>query len=571
MTLRKKMMMVFLICIMAAFIPLLLILNTRVKSLNVEQTQVQTMELINSKSTEIGFWLFQRISEIRIIHEYASPYDYTPESLKPYLTKLNLTLSTQYGNLNEIFAVGNTDGKGWINNGVTIDISNRDYFHDVMNPNNTTYVISEPLISRSDNEPIFVICYPMMNEKKEKTGFINGAVSLNKISEIAEGIDVYDGFSWIMNKKGEVYSTTKDQLTKEYLAEGGLQAIIQKSQETNQSTLNLINTQSKKSTVFFSIIPYTEDWLLCTLVDDAKLSSATDNIINLVLYFGIIMLGIAILLTYFLSGHMLKPLSSLKDHMEDVGKGNLDSFYQVTHNDEISVLGTVFNKMVKELRQLIDKVYLVENQKRSAELRALQSQINPHFLYNTLDTIQWKALDHEAYDVADMIHELSELFRISLSDGREFIPVSTEIQHVRHYLEIQVLRYQDQFDYEIQVEEAVKSLLIPKIIIQPLVENAIYHGLKLKREKGILFIQIKAKDPGLLITVEDNGVGIDELKLQEIRKNLEHSRESEHYGLYNVNERLKLAFGEDYCITIDSQKNKGTKITLKLPEIKGDN
>ncbi len=571
MNLRKKMMSVFLICIMAAFIPLLLILNTRVKSLNVEQTKVQTMELINSKSTEIGFWLFQRISEVKIIHEFAFKDSYDPESLRPYLTRLNSSLSNQYGNLHEIFAVGTIDGKGWVNDNITIDISNRDYFHQVMAEGNENYVISEPLISRSDNQPIFIICYPLMNNQKVKTGFINGAVSLNKITEIASGIKVYDGFSWVMNKKGDIYSISRDELTRNHLSDEGLNAIIKESQSTNQSTLNLLNTESKKSTVFFSSIPYTGDWLLCTLVENKMLSNPTDRIINLVLYFGIIMLGIAILLTYFLSGHMLKPLSSLKIHMEDVADGNLDTYYEVTHHDEISVLGTVFNHMVEELRQLVDKVYQVENQKRGAELRALQSQINPHFLYNTLDTIQWKAMDHNAYDVADMIHELSELFRISLSDGRELIPVSTEIQHVRHYLEIQIMRYKDQFTYEIQVDEEANALLIPKIIIQPLVENAIYHGLKLKREKGALLIQVKLQGPSLLLLVEDNGVGMDEGKLDEIKRNLAFSLESEHYGLYNVNERLKLAFRDKYHITMESIKNMGTKITLELPQIKEGN
>ena len=206
------------------------------------------------KSNEIGSWLNQRISEIRIIHEYASTREFNLVSLKPYLTRLNKVLSKQYGNLNETFAIGTIDGYGWINDNITIHVYNRDYFNKLMS-SDIEYVISKPIISKSDNTPIFIICYPIVNDENEKIGFINGAVNLEKISEIASGIDVYNGFSWIMNKDMDIYSISKDNLTNNYISIEGLDKIIKKSKEENLGTISLKNISNKDSTLFFLFYP----------------------------------------------------------------------------------------------------------------------------------------------------------------------------------------------------------------------------------------------------------------------------------------------------------------------------
>lgn len=566
MSFRLKIIMVFVLCIILTFSPLLFLLETKVKSLNMEQIEYQTLQLIDSKSNEIGSWLNQRISEIRIIHEYASTKEFNLASLKPYLTQLNKVLSKQYGNLNETFALGTIDGYGWINDNITIHVFGRDYFHEVMS-SDMEYIISEPIISKSDNTPIFIICYPIVNDKNEKIGFINGAINLNKISEIASGIDVYNGFSWIMNKDMDIYSISKDDLINKYISIEGLNKIIDKSIKVNSGTIDLKNASQRDSTLFYSSIPYTEDWILCTLIENSYIHAQTNNIINVVVVLGIVLLLFAILLAIIISGAIVKPIYKLKKHMLEVSNGNLDSYFETKNNDEISILGRVFNQMLMDIKKLINQVYQVQAQKRNAELRVLQSQINPHFLYNTLDTIQWKALEHNAFDVADMINSLSMFFRISLSDGKEFITIADEIEHVRNYLEIQETRYKDKISYSIDLDESISQYLVPKMIIQPLVENSIYHGLKLKRQKGIININILSENDYIVIEVIDNGLGMDSEKLATTRKNLYHSIESEHYGLYNINERLKITFTDKYNIHIDSEFGQGTKVLLKIPRI----
>ena len=461
MSLRLKIILNTIICISIIIFPLLHLLETSVKTTQLEQAEYQTLQLINSKSNEIGSWLNQRISEIRIVQEYALIKEMDLNSIKSYLTRLNKTLCNQYGNLNETFAIGGTDGKGWVNDKITIDISKRDYFMKVMG-SDREYIISKPIISKSDGTPAFIICYPIVNDKNEKLGFINGAVNLEKIAEITNSIDVYNGISWIMNKDSDIYRIDKGNLTKKYISSEGLKKIAGELMKTDSGTIHLKDIAGKKSTVFFSAIPYTEDLILCTMIEDKYIHAQTNYIIKNVKILGITVLIFSVFFAIIVSGTIVKPINKLKEHMEEVSKGNLESFYNYKGNDEISSLVNGFNQMLIAIIKLIQQVYQVETQKRNAELRVLQSQINPHFLYNTLDTIQWMAIGHEAYDVADMVNTLSGFFRISLSNGKEFIPIQEEVEHVKYYLEIQKIRYKDRVNYDIYTEKSLYKCFVPK-------------------------------------------------------------------------------------------------------------
>ena len=204
---------------------------------------------------------------------------------------------------------------------------------------------------------------------------------------------------------------------------------------------------------------------------------------------------------------------------------------------------------------------------RKAEFQLLQSQINPHFLYNTLDAIIWLAEGGHQKQVVQMVGSLSEFFRTSLNQGKDIITVREEMQHARSYLEIQQMRYQDILRYEIVVAEELMDCLIPKITIQPLVENALYHGIKNKR--GLGTIQISGIREGNLavLQVNDDGIGMEEERLARVREGIRNHAPTDSgiYGLYNVNERIRLNFGEAYGITIDSTYGKGTSIRICLP------
>ncbi len=564
MSLRSKIILSFVLIIALSLSVLSLLMETKIKTLRMEELEHNTTQLINSKANEIGSWLNQRISEIRIIHENPSTKTMNFDEIKPYLSQLNEVLRGQYGNPNETFAIGGVDGQGWVNDQITIDVSTRDYFLEAMTTKNE-YVISDPIVSKSDNMPIFILCYPIINEKNEKVGFINGSVNLENFSEIVDTIDLYESFTWIMNKNQDIYSIDAASLRENYISSEGLVSIIRSNKMHASGTVELTNMSDQDSVVFFSSIPHTEDWILCTMIENSMIYAQTDSIIRYILYIGILLFIVSIFLAVVVSNSIVKPIQSLKTNMIEVSHGNLQSYYDFQNTDEVSVLGQVFNQMLNEIENLINQVVHEQKQKRKAEFRALQSQINPHFLYNTLDTLQWKALEYDAFEVADLVNSLSRFFRISLSSGNEYISIAKETEHVQNYLDIQKVRYKDKVNYSITVDPAITQKMVPKLIIQPLVENAIYHGLKPRKENGHIEIIVSSDSDFLVIEVRDDGIGMNPEKLAQLQNNLANSVESDHYGLYNINERLKFAFGDDYQIRVASKPNKGTIVLLKIP------
>jgi two-component system sensor histidine kinase YesM len=226
--------------------------------------------------------------------------------------------------------------------------------------------------------------------------------------------------------------------------------------------------------------------------------------------------------------------------------------------------------MVQEIENLINQVYIEQREKREAELKILQAQIKPHFLYNTLDTIQWMAQDRDADDIVEIVGALTTLFRISLNKGNEIIKLEEEIQHIESYLLIQMARYEDKLTYEINVPKELLQYNVLKIILQPLIENAIYHGIKTKLGAGHIHVGASNEDNKLVLYVEDDGMGIPSKRLAEINHYLQmdqHEGQERGYGLFNVNERIKLTYGSSYGLKVDSVQGEGTRIEIRLPFI----
>jgi two-component system sensor histidine kinase YesM len=219
-------------------------------------------------------------------------------------------------------------------------------------------------------------------------------------------------------------------------------------------------------------------------------------------------------------------------------------------------------------RPIEEQVTREPKQLRKAEFELLQAQINPHFLYNTLDAIVWSAEAGNEKQVVKMVGSLSDFFKSSLNKGKEIVTIREELQHVRSYLEIQQIRYQDILDYEIDVPEELYVNEIPKITIQPVVENALYHGIKEKRGGGRISVTGFEDGSDYCIKVSDNGKGMDEERLREVRAGLTDAdpESKKIYGLYNVNERIRLDFGDEYGLTIDSTYEEGTTVTIRLPK-----
>lgn len=264
------------------------------------------------------------------------------------------------------------------------------------------------------------------------------------------------------------------------------------------------------------------------------------------------------------------PIKGLCMAAEEMGEGDFDSRIEVESGNEIQILAKGFDQMRGKIKTLIQDVKIEQSNLRATELKLLQVQINPHFLYNTLDAIVWMAEGGQNKEVISMTTSLSDFFRTALSGGRDFITVAEEEKHVHSYLRIQRYRYQDILEYKIHIDQELYPCRVLKMTLQPIVENALYHGIKNKRGKGMIQIRGYEKDGKVIFEVEDNGIGMTEEKLKNLRWKIRNytgeGEEGRGFGLVNVEERLKLNYGKEYGLHIDSKEGKGTIVYICVPK-----
>ena len=292
------------------------------------------------------------------------------------------------------------------------------------------------------------------------------------------------------------------------------------------------------------------------------------QIFSIILIFSAV--AFSVVAAWGLSRSIYTPIKKLHDVTTTITKNDLQALMTSDNVDEITELGMSFNIMIGKIKELLDsKIKEQENLKR-AELRALQAQINPHFLYNTLDTIIWMAESKKTDQVVEIVSALSSFFRISLSKGMDWITIGEEVERIRSYLTIQKMRYHDILDFKIDVDENVSENTILKLILQPLVENALYHGIKNKRQGGTIIIRAKRKgEHEVLLEVADNGIGFTTEKLAQLHAELDDDsgdiKLESGFGIGNVNKRIRLYYGKQYGLSIQSEYTTGTRVILVIP------
>ncbi len=314
-----------------------------------------------------------------------------------------------------------------------------------------------------------------------------------------------------------------------------------------------------------------------TIVGSAPLQEIVEeaNEIRQVIIISVVLsILFTITLYFFMTRWLIRPVHLLKKQMRQAASGFLEAKVKTTGQDEIADLGKSFNTMLQQIKMLLEKGIHEQEQIKKAELRTLQAQINPHFLYNTLDSIVWMAEANKNTQVIQLVQALSRFFRISLSKGRDWISLKDELEHVQNYLIIQQMRYRDILDYEIDVHPSLLNTPILKMTLQPIVENALYHGIKNKRRKGLIRISAQAERDGVFtLVVEDDGIGITSERMEQIQQRLNMASSQEltedntiiGFGLYNVHQRVRLYYGSNYGVTIESVELQGTHISIHIP------
>ncbi|WP_165861417.1 cache domain-containing sensor histidine kinase [Paenibacillus paeoniae] len=284
---------------------------------------------------------------------------------------------------------------------------------------------------------------------------------------------------------------------------------------------------------------------------------------------------LAVWISWLIYSGIASPISSLVYGMKQLRMGNFDARLVNNRQDELGYLTDAFNQTVEQQRHLIRDIYEQQLRLTKTELKFLQSQINPHFLYNTLDSIYWSAKNYDAEEISDMVLNLSRFFRLSLSKGRESFTIEETFSHLQYYIRVQQLRFVDQFTASFHSTADSSSLYVLKLILQPLVENAILHGLEKKKRDGELRISAELQDDRLVLLVSDNGKGIAEERMQRIGAMLTRKggsdtyeaseRNAEFFGLLNVKERIKLYYGDSAEFSIESEEGRGTTARVELP------
>ena len=309
-------------------------------------------------------------------------------------------------------------------------------------------------------------------------------------------------------------------------------------------------------------------WTAVGVAYTQELLRSQDRIYKTYLLIAVAALAIALVFALQLSSSIADPIRRLMQTMRHVESGDLHVRCQVTARNELGQLSDSFNHMIAKTADLMDERLRIEEQKRKSEWKALQAQIQPHFLYNTLDSIIWMSHAGRSEEVVEMTSALALLLRSSIGDGSDTNTLKKELAHVRSYLTIQKMRYNEKLCYEIDIDPQTENCLLPKFVLQPLVENAIYHGIKVKQQGGTVRIESLLEEDRLLITVEDDGVGMTPEQLAVILDKKESDAESSKIGVCNVNERLQLFFGPEAVMKYYSTPGKRTMVMLVLPIVR---
>ena len=420
-------------------------------------------------------------------------------------------------------------------------------------------------VSAPHVESIFAQYYPWVVTMAARldgggrTRWIALDLSFSGISSYVSNVGIgQHGYCFIMDEKGGIVYHPQQQLIYSGL----------KSEDTARLAALADGTYADDNTIYSLQTVPDSGWRVVGVSYTAELvTSNVHTVLRLLLLAAAGIIAVTLLSSWIVSRVLTRPLQGLAGAMTrfESDAGHF-TYTPVRGSREVTALSDSFAHMAGQVQQLMATVREEETNLRKTELKALQAQINPHFLYNTLDSIAWMCEQKRSEDAVQMVQALATLFRISISRGRELIPVSREIEHAKSYLRIQQYRYKNQFTYSFDVDPSCEAFLCNKITLQPIIENAIYHGLDLLVDEGRIDITVRPDGGDILFTVADNGVGMPPEQAAAMLTREPSDRTG--IGIKNVNDRLRIYFGEKYGLTIHSVPDGGTTVVIRMPQVR---
>lgn len=418
--------------------------------------------------------------------------------------------------------------------------------------NGTPFVSSSYVQNLIDGKYSWVVS---ISREIRNRGIILIDLKFNRIQELCDSLSPgKKGYVFIVDSLGNYVYHPSQQLVYSGIKSEPVQSIL------------LNDSFSKEGKIYLTTKSEKTGWYICSVSYEDELMKSWRKIQYYNVIIGLIAFIIVGIATTFISQSITRPVLHLCETMKSVETGEFVPIGEIKATNEISALAREYDIMIGKINELMERIVSEQESKRKSDLKALQAQINPHFLYNTLDSIIWMGEMGKSDEVVKMTSALSKLFRISISRGKEIISIADEIHHVTSYLTIQEMRYKDKFTYQIDIDDELLQCKILKITLQPLVENAIYHGIKSVDYEGLIIISGYKEKDRVILTVSDNGKGI---KPEEFDAMLNNSSNlsNQGTGVRNVHGRIQLYFGEQYGLQCSNIEGRGTKISVILPLI----
>lgn len=491
--------------------------------------------------------LIEQVEDMNYLVTYLSFYADSEDILKArFYVKDGLIYSNESRNLYNLEEIKDT---GWYKllmskNDKVLGLPNEDFAEL---ESNETEIISIARKIRNDTNYRDILGVLRLDIEKQNIDTILSSANV-----------IEESYSYLQNSDGDIIASS-------VLSTSLQQVDFKELQETINYEEALVQTVINEVPVYYKAQYFPQmDWTMVTVIPKKYITSEVNQIRNQLLISIAILATIAYLFAYYISVSITIRVSRMVSRMKQVQEGDLDSIMPNGSKDEIGELIDNYNFMLRRIKALIQEQYLIGQELKSAELKALQSQINPHFLYNTLDLINWLSQKGKTEEVSFVTLSLANFYRFSLNKGEDISTIDHEIKHVQAYIDIQNSRFRNKIHLRTELDEKTLSCMIPKITLQPIVENAILHGILEKREKeGTITIRSKFERALLVLQIEDDGVGMTQERILQISDT--DRKQRNHYAVFNINERFRLLYGEQYRLHFESEVGKGTKVTIRIP------
>lgn len=540
---------VILICCIALFLD-------RYRSAMVQSAQTSSAQAVSQVSNTVGSYLSDMDQAMRLVEQSVSESGESRDRLLAAFLKFrpDVVAVTSYSADGELLDCWSPDREPKEN-----ILQNLSFDLDMARATGGSFMTAPHVETIFEGYSPWVVTMTAPLEGGGEAAWVSLDLSFSGISSYIKNVSIGQrGYCFLMDDAGNIIYHPQQQLLY-----AGL-----KSEDT-EALAALEDGAYADDTVIYSVASVGESGWRAVGVSyvDELVNRNVNDMIRLSLWLAVVVLAVAVLTSWLLSRLIGKPLRGLASAMESF-ESDADHFtYRpVGGTREVQELSDSFEHMVLRIQELMTTVREEEVNLRKTELKALQAQINPHFLYNTLDSIAWMCEQGRNADAVKMVHALARLFRISISRGHELIPIAKELEHAESYLQIQMYRYKNQFTYTFDVDPDCLGYYCNKITLQPIIENSINHGLDLMVDEGRIDVRVRFDGDDIVFSVQDNGVGMSPEQLEAIMQHGPTDRTG--IGIKNVNDRLKIYFGRNYGLSITSEPDVGTCVEIRMPRIR---